>query len=442
MDGGSKMGVNAMLRSRLGSILHLLSGNMAVSALMAASTAIAARALGPESYGILALVLTTGRIFERLIRFESWQPIIRFASQTRIEASPNAMSQLFLLGLLLDIACALLASALMLGIGYLILPLLGLDRSYFYLLVIFAPAIAFNVRGMPTAALRLAGNFKMLAYFQMFSAALRVLMAVAAWRLEASIGVFLAIWTAAQLIDTALFAALAARALRGLGVPNPIHAKVRGLIAAFPGFMRFAWSTNASSALRTLTQEADTLLVGALGGPTVAGFYHLSKRFAKVAQQIGQQVQTVIYPDLARMWARKQFDSVSSVKTKTQLSLAAISLLLIGVVAAIGESGVAWLFGEDYIAVYPLLVAQLVAVGLIMIAAPSRSTMLAMNQPGIVLAVAAASTVSFFAASFMLIPVLGAIGANLAHILFGLVTVVLLELCYWMVRAAGRERRS
>ncbi|WP_435418771.1 lipopolysaccharide biosynthesis protein [Parerythrobacter aurantius] len=438
----SKSTENRMLRSRLGSILHLLSGNMAVAVLMAASTAIAARALGPESYGVLALILTTGRIFERLIRFESWQPIIRFGTQPEIEGEPRALSQLFLLGLLLDIACALLAAALMLGVGYLILPTLGLDRSYFYLLAIFAPAIAFNIRGMPTAALRMAGKFKVLAYFQIFSAALRILLAVTAWQLDASIGVFLAIWVAAQLIDTMLFAALAARALKDLGVGNPLKSKVRGLLGQFPGFMRFAWSTNASSALRTATQEADTLLVGALAGPSMAGFYHLSKRFAKVAQQIGQQVQTVIYPDLARMWARGQFDSVKSVKTKTQLSLAAIGIVMIAIVAVIGERGVGWLFGKEYVAVFPLLVAQLVAVGLIMVAAPSRSTMLAMNRPGTVLVIAAISTVAFFVAGFALIPALGPLGANFAHILFGLVTVILLETCFWAARLSGDFRQA
>jgi len=442
MSENPRISENKMLLSRLGSILHLLSGTMGVSVLMAASTAMAARALGPESYGVLALVLTTGRIFERLIRFESWQPIIRFGLQPEIEADRDAMSQLFLLGLLLDITCALLAAALMLGVGYLILPVLGLDRSHFYLLAIFAPAIAFNVRGMPTAALRMAGKFKLLAYFQLFSAALRVLLAVVAWALDAPIGVFLAIWAAAQLIDTAIFAVLAARALREMNVANPLESEVRGILARFPGFMRFAWSTNASSALRTVTQEADTLLVGALGGPTLAGFYHLSKRFAKVAQQIGQQVQTVIYPDLARMWARQQFNSVSSVKIKTQISLAAISLLMLGTIALVGEPGVAWLFGAEFIPVYPLLIAQLVAVGLIMVAAPSRSTMLAMNRPGTVLAIAAASTVSFFAAGFALIPWLGAIGANLAHIVFSFVTVILLEICFWTVRPSGGGRQA
>ncbi len=421
-----------MLRSRLGSILHLLSGSMAAAAIMALSTVLAARALGPEAYGVLALVLTIGRICERFIRFESWQPLIRFATQKDIEGNPQTMGELFLLGLLLDIGCALIAAAAMLAGGYLLLPVIGLEQSDFYLLLIFAPAIALNIRGVPTAALRLAGQFKLLAYFSLFSAVLRAIMAGAAWALEAPLPVFLAIWTIAQLIDTAVFALLAVRALQSLGVANPMRAGMRGITARFPGFMGFAWSTNLSSSLRTLTQEADTLLVGALAGPTLAGSYHIAKRFAKVAQQVGQHVQAVIYPDLARMWARERFDQVRAIKVKVQIALGAIGVGIVAAVSVLGPSGVKWLFGEEFEMVYPLLVTQLVAVALIMVAAPARSTMLAMNRPGAVLSIALISTVTFFATALIFIPDVGAIGANYAHIAFSAVTFILLEIVFRM----------
>jgi len=429
-----------MVRSRLGSIMHLLSGSIAVALLMALSTVVAARALGPEAYGVLALVLTIGRICERLIRFESWQPLIRFGTQTDVEDDPQTMGRLFLFGLLLDFSCAWLAAGAMLAGGYFLLPLLGLDTSHFYLLAIFAPAIAFNIRGVPTAALRMAGQFKALAYFQLFSAALRLVLAGIAWVLDAPLSIFLAIWTIAQLIDTALFAFLAARAFRKLGIANPLRSDMRGLPERFPGFMGFAWSTNASSALRTLTQEADTLIVGALAGPTSAGFYHIAKRFAKVAQQVGQHVQAVIYPDLSRMWARRRFDAVRSVKTKVQIALGAIGISIISVVWAVGAFGVEWLFGQEFLKVYPLLLTQLVAVTLIMIAAPSRSTMLAMNRPGTVLAIAIISTVAFFGVAFTLIPTAGAIGANCAHIAFAAITAILLEITFRITHAHGDGR--
>ncbi|MHA7819583.1 MAG: lipopolysaccharide biosynthesis protein [Erythrobacter sp.] len=420
--------LKAMLFSRLGSIMHLLTGSMAVAVVMALSTIVAARALGPEAFGIFALVLTIGRICERLIRFESWQPLIRFGTQEEIEDDPKAMGELFLLGLLLDIGCALVAAAVMLGAGYLLLPVIGLDRSQFYLLLIFAPAIAFNIRGMPTAALRLAGQFKLLAYFQLFSATLRLIMGGVAWALDASLPVFMAIWAAAQLIDTAVFGVLGGRALGILKIANPLRAGVTGLTRRFPGFMSFAWSTNASSALRTLTHEADTLLVGTLAGPTAAGVYHIAKRFAKVAQQVAAHVQTVLYPDLARMWARKRFDDVRSVKSRVQFALGAIGVLIIAATAALGEQGVKWLFGPGFDMVYPLLLTQLVAVTLIMIAAPTRSTMLAMNRPGMVLGIAIVATVTFFTSAVVAIPIAGAIGANYAHIAFAAVTLISMEI--------------
>ena len=432
-------GISKMLISRLGSIMHLLSGSFAVAIVMALSTVAAARALGPEAFGVFALVLTIGRICERLIRFESWQPLLKFGTEEDVEANPQAMGKLFLLGILLDMACAFIAAVVMLAGGFLILPILGLDQSHFYLLLIFAPAIALNIRGAPTAALRLAGQFKLLAYFQLFSAFLRLVMVVGAWALDAPLVAFLAIWAIAQLIDTAVFAILAACALKKLGVANPLRAGVKGITTRFPGFMGFAWSTNASSALRTLTHEADTLLVGALAGPTAAGSYHIAKRFAKVAQQVAAHVQAVIYPDLARMWARKRFEAVRAIKFKVQIALGAIGLSIVALTSALGPAGVNWLFGGGFDMVYPLLITQLFAVTLIMVAAHTRSTMLAMNRPGIVLGIAVLATVTFFSIAVAVIPNAGAIGANYAHIAFAGITLILLEISFRVAYAANEE---
>ncbi|MEE4201436.1 lipopolysaccharide biosynthesis protein [Erythrobacter sp.] len=430
-------GNRGVIMSRLGSIAHLMTGSFAVAAVMALSTVVAARALGPEAYGILAIVLTIGRICERLIRFESWQPLIRFGTQRDIEENPEAMAQLFLLGLILDICCALLAAAVMLVGGFFVLPLVGLEQTDFYLLAIFAPAIALNISGVPTAALRLANQFRALAYFQLFSAVLRLMMAGAAWALGAPLEIFLAAWTIAQVFNTGVFAVLAARALKTLGVANPLQAGTKGLLLRFPGFMGFAWSTNASSALRTLTHEMDTLLVGAFAGPAAAGFYHIAKRFAKVAQQVAAHVQAVIYPDLSRMWARDRFQDVRSVKAKVQFALGAIGLSIIMVVAFLGPKGVEWLFGSGFELVYPLLLSQLVAVLLIMIGAPARSTLLAMNHPQLVLKIAVVATGAFFATALVLIPDVGAIGANYAHIAFAAITVVCLELAFRLSYRCG-----
>lgn len=420
-----------VLRPRLLNIAHLLSGNVANAAIMAVSTVIAARSLGVAAYGILALVLTVGRVAERMLRFESWQPLIRFAAQPDVEGRPDRMSELMLYGLLLDVGSALLAAVLTVIGGYLLMPVIGLKPEHMPLVAIYALAIAFNIRGMATAALRLNGQFFMLAYVQLFASLLRVGLAIGALAMGMDLLTFVIIWTFAQIVDSTLFNIIGFRTLGKLGIASPLKADWRNLTGKFPGFMRFAWSTNLSSTLRTFTQEADTLLVGALAGPGAVGFYHIAKRFAKVAQQVGQMVQAVIYPDMARMWAKADYLSFRRITARIQLALAGVGLAILGGTWLLGGVLISFAFGQEFAATYPLLLAQLVAVVLIMHAAPSRSALLAMNRPGFVLGVAVASTAVFGAIAFTAIPHYGALGANYAHIGFAAVTAIAMDLAWW-----------
>lgn len=420
-----------MLRSRMGSILHLITGNVGNAVIMLAGLSLAARALGSVDFGIMAIVLSVGRVCERLVRFESWQPLVRYAAQEEAENDPSRLSRLYLYGLLLDIGSALLAALLTIGAGYALAGLLRLDQMGTTLVAISACAIAVNIRGMPSAALRLAGHFKTIAYVQILANTLRLILALVCFLNGAGLLAFVVVWTVTQMIDSLLFCYLGFRTLRRSGVPSPWGAGWRGLRTDFPGFLGFAFATNISGSMRTLTQEADTLLVGIFAGNTVAGFYHLAKRMAKIAQQVGVTIQTVIYPDLARMWSNVSHKTFGRFVGTVQAMLAAVAISAVAVTWLAGEQMVELVFGGEFGGSYPLLLTQLVAVMLILHAAPTRSALLAMNRPGYVLKVAVASTVLFFAVAIYSLPRFGALGANFAHIAFGALTAVLLDIAFW-----------
>lgn len=415
----------------LKSILHLVSGSSGNAILMLISTTIAARTLGPAAYGVLALVLTVGRLSERLLRFESWQPLIRFAASEDIAGDKKKMSELYLYGLFLDIGTALLASVLTMIVGYALMTVIGLKPEHMPLLAIYAVAIAMNIRGVPTAALRFDGQFRTLAYVQMLSSVLRLALAGAGLFLGFSLLEFVIIWTVCQALDSLLFLWLGLRVIRKQGIPNPFRANPFGLKQKFPGFMSFAWSTNISGTLRTLTQEADTLLVSAFAGTAWAGFYHIAKRIAKVAQQVGSMMQAVVYPDMARMWAQKDFTAFKSTIKRVQLVLGGVGVLFLAAFWLSGDWMMQVVFGPEFAQAYPLLVAQLLAVVLIMHAAPSRSALLAMNRPGFVLWVAIASTILFFVTAWITMPTYGALGANFAHIAFAALTAIAMDIAMW-----------
>lgn len=419
---------------------HLTTGNFTNAGIMLVSTGIAARALGPADYGVLILTLSFGRMIERICRFESWQPLIRFAAEMEGKAEPRAFARLFAFGLLFDVGAAFVAAMLTCSLAVLAGPIFGLSGERIGLVVIYSVALLVNYTGMPTAALRLAGRFRTIAYSQFAGNILRLGLAAWCWVAGAGLYGFIVVWTACQIVGAAIFFVLALRALAAQGIPNPLRVPLSAFRGGIPGFLGFALSTNLSMTLRTLTSEADSLLVGALAGPSSAGFYYLAKRFAKVAQQVGAQVQAVLYPDVARMWVKGNIARFRATTLHVQAAMAAVGItLLIGAWLA-GGAVIDLGLGEAYRAAYPLLLTQCVAVIFTMHAAPSRSALLAMNRPQAVLIISACGVALFFATSIALIPRMGPIGANLGQIALAIAIAVPMDVLW--LRAAKRAERA
>jgi O-antigen/teichoic acid export membrane protein len=433
----------SLLWRRAQSLVHLISGNVGVAILMFGSISVAARALGPSSFGAFVLVLAIGRVSERIVRFESWQPLVRYVAAEELAANSEDIARLYAYGLLLDIGAALTAALIAVVSAIALAPLVGLEADQTGLVAIYAIAIACNIRGVPSAAMRMAGRFRTLAYVQAVSAIARLILAFVLLGQGAGVLEFIVLWTTMQMLDAAIFNLIGFRSLRDQGVPNLFLVNWRGLPERFPGFLGFAFSTNLSSTLRTLTHEADTLLVGFFIGPGAAGMYFLARRIAKVAQQIGDAVQMVTYPDLARMWAGAVRGEFGRVVTWVQLLLGGFGVTAILGVWLLGKPLLHYAFGADFVDAYPLLLAQMVAVMLLLHAAPSRSALLAMNRPKFVLGTAAFSTVVFFATASLAIPQFGALGANIAHIAFGLASAVVLDIAMWKgIRRLTKDAES
>ncbi|WP_395327338.1 lipopolysaccharide biosynthesis protein [Novosphingobium sp. BL-8H] len=430
---------STLIRPRVISLFHLLSGNFGSGMLMVAALSLATHALGKADFGVMVVVLSIGRVCERLVRFESWQPLVRFVAAEEDKGSAERLAQLYAYGLKLDLASALIAGLMAIVLAKLAGAAFGLGEGHVGLVAIYAVAIVCNPRGMASAALRLGGRFRTLAYVQLASSLFRLGFSVVLMHMHAGLTAFVTLWTLAQVMDSLLFNTLGFQALRKSGIPSPLAVSWRGLGHEFPGFLRFAISTNVSSTLRTLTHEVDTLMVGYFAGASAAGLYYLSRRIAKFAQTAGDMIQTVIYPDLARIWARLDRKALERLVRILQTALAGMALCFILVCMAIGRPALVLFFGDDFTDVYPMLFTQLFAVALTLHAAPSRSGLLAMNRPTYVLTVAMFSTVLFFAIALTLMPSQGAIAANYAHVAFGLSTALFLDFGLW--RGLGRQRR-
>jgi O-antigen/teichoic acid export membrane protein len=185
-----------------------------------------------------------------------------------------------------------------------------------------------------------------------------------------------------------------------------------------PRIWEFIWSSNATVLVRRSTQEFDNLLVGSLLGPAAVGIYHLSKRLGNALTKAGGLLQQAIFPDLARLWVRGDRRAFVKVVVQVSVGTAAImgaALLLVGLNA---ERLVVLIVGERFREAALPLIVQLVAVALLLCGSGLRPALTTMGLQLSQLKIALVAAAAFYACILLVVPQLGVVGANLAHVAF------------------------
>ncbi len=416
------------LKSRLQNIGHLLTGNALTSLIGLVGFALTARALGPSDYGILALCFTYTSAVERLVNFQSWQPLIKFGAQSK---EPETLNSLLKFGLLLDVSAAatgfLIAVTLVWAFG----PWFGISPEMSGLVTLYCAVLPFQISGMPMAVLRLFGKFRSIAYGHVASSILRVGLCAIGFAIGGGLFEFVLIWMAAQIAASLTILTLSLAELRSRGMlAGVLKASVRGITSHFPGLWKFAISTNLSLTLRSSANQIDTLFVGYLAGPAAAGLYHIAKRIGRLAQQVGDQVQAVLFPDLARAWAASALDEFHRAVTQMRGILLGFGIVLVGGIYLTIGPLLRFAVGSQFEAAAPLVVVQSIAVTMMLYATVTRSALLAMGREDRVLRGVLVATIAFHATALALIPWVGAMGANIAHIVMATIWLSMMTVAY------------
>ncbi|PDT83844.1 lipopolysaccharide biosynthesis protein [Sinorhizobium sp. BJ1] len=421
------------LKGRLGNIRHLLTGNALTSLLGLVGFALTARALGPSEYGVLALCFTYTSAIERIVNFQSWQPLIKFGAQSK---STETLASLFKFGLVLDISAAATGCVIAVALVWAFGPSLGISPEMSGLVTLFCAILPFQISGMPIAVLRLFGKFRSIAYGQVATSIFRAGLCAIGFAFGATLQEFVLIWMVAHIFGSLTIVFLSLAELRRQGMlASMLKASVRGITAHFPGLWKFAISTNLSLTLRSSANQLDTLLVGYLADPTAAGLYHIAKRIGRMTLQIGDHVQAVLYPDLARAWASGAIEAFHRAATQMRVLLLGFGILLVGAVYLAIDPVLRLAVGPEFEAAGPLVVVQTIAAAMTLYGTVTRSALLAMGREDRVLSSALVATIAFHATALTLIPWVGPMGANLAHILMAVIWLWTMAVAYRQTEA-------
>lgn len=338
------------LRQILGNAGILLGGKALNGVLSLGATAIAARALGVDQFGVLVLVHAYIQTIGEIAKFQSWQALLQYGTAPLDAGRISEFQRVFRFSLLLDVLSGVGGVVIAL-IGVLLVgSALGWTAETAPTVAVYSLVIVFMVSATPTGALRLLDRFDLLAWQSAIDSWVRVIGAAVAWKLGAGLATFLAIWFVGQVVAFVFLFGAAWRTLRARGALDGFRLRASGsLTDGFPGLWSFVWSTNLNSTLALAFTHVSTLMVGALLGARDAALFRVAKQLGDAVAKPAKLIVPALYPELARLAAAQ--DIVRLRRLVWQLALAAggaASVLLL-IAASIREPALRLIVGEEFV---------------------------------------------------------------------------------------------
>lgn len=326
------------------SILALGEGLAALAAI--GSLALAARILGPDEFGRLAMIVSLAAVLDLVFNLQSGRLMVRYGADPVAGGRRDELAGLLKLCVLLDLAGGLtawLSGAILVSVlvpGTLDLPSAALQ--------VYLVTVLTNVCGHANGLLRLLGQFVGLAVHRVVSALFRLagmIMLVA----SGSDGLAQVVWTLviAELAGRVVLVALSLLAARKAGVAGFLLVPLPRIRDRYPDIVSFAGLANLGDAVLKVAQQLDIFVVAALMAPAEAGLFRAVKSLGSVPQLAASAVSQVLYPAIAHrdiMGGRELWAFLRPV----WLGLAGASLAGCLVYFLVSDYLVPLIFGADY----------------------------------------------------------------------------------------------
>lgn len=400
----------------------LLSGSAVQSILALIASALMARALGVEVFGIFVTIQTYIIVVDKLVNFQSWQALIKYGSDALAsDNSSTLLKQLFKFGTVLDASSALLGTVVAFMGVLLVAGWQNWDDQVMRYAMLSSIVVLFNLSGTPTAILRLFDRFDAIALTGITTAFARVVMYGAAFVAGAGLATFVTLWIISTFIQYGVLLYFGWRELyrqdlwRGM-----LGSSLRRTRQTFPGIISFVLTTNVNTSIRMTSREVDILVVGSVLGPQAVGLYRIVKQFASVLSKIAEPISQVIYPELAKLWSTGKVDRFQRYIGIVLVFVGTGSLCGWLIFVLFGESIIYLTYGDDFVAAYPVLTWYMLAIVIIITGIPLQPSLLSMGHVNLVFWINVASTVAYFALLFLLLSAHGILGISLSYLGYAL----------------------
>lgn len=348
-------------RAILRNATYLGSGKLGGALLSLLALACAGHALSPTLFGTLAVVQAYASGVSALVKFQTWQFIVRFGAPALVRKDVDRFRDITGFSFGLDLT----SGAVGLLAGMALLPFVakwvGIDGKYFHLALLYCTLIPIMTAATPTGILRTLDRFDHIAVQQLVTPLLTAVGSIIAYAAGLGFPAFVITWYVAELVGDLFLWFFAARELKHRDMRGALRPGLLTPARRIKGAWDFVWTTNIAHSIWSAWGPLSNVVVGGMLGPAAAGLFRIASTFFESAGKPANFLEKSFYPEIMRLDpASKQPWQLA---IRTGLLAGGMGLFMLLVVMIGGEPLISLIFGDRYLAAFDLL--QIMAVSLV-----------------------------------------------------------------------------
>ena len=399
--------------------------------------AISARILGPEGFGVLAVIIAVAALIYGLLAVPGGEAITTFVTRAVAEERPQEASCIVRFTMAVSLALALVAYAVVAILTLVAGSLLGIEDAHRDLALMYGVVgIFLATRTESLAVLRLSDRILLGLAITLAGVLTRVVLLGVVW-LEGG-GLF-----------EVILAHIAGVVVSGAGMlvattESAARAGITGLLSSLslkvpPDVVRFQTGVFGRHTLSALAYNVDTLLVAQFAGAADVGLYRAARQITDTAHQPFQALKDGVQLQYSRQWYSGQGAALRQTSMLFSLVSFAAAVALFGLLAIFHQPIARLLLGDEFSGIAFLI--PIMVIGAFAINSIAALTVLpaAVGRVWPLLAGHVAGLAVFVAVLVWLVPSLGTEGAAWANTTY--YSVIALILTPAIVSTLRQSRR-
>jgi len=394
------------MRRVLGSSSVLFSSNTLSLALSVLQSILAARLLGPAGFGLIGIVMGYASTVNGLLSFRMSELVVRYGGEFLARDERQKVGALVKAAALSEMAASTVAFVLVAFTAALAARFIAKTPDTAGLFVLFALGLLANFNAeTSTGVLQVLDKIKLQGVIHLGQSIITAAVIAFAFLTQGN-------------VMLVLYAYLAGKIMLGLGMFfSALYLLTRRLgsgwwrarLSVLPRkveLARFGVSSNLSATVILLFRESEILWVGYFLTSEAAGYYKAAYAVASLLSVPANPLILATYPEINKLVVQKAWPRLRDFLRRVTTLSAMYNLALAAGFVLFGQ-WVLWIYGEQYVAAYPALLAMLVGLVFNYSLFWNRPLLLSLGRPEIPLKATLAAGVVKTALAFPLVPHFG-----------------------------------